>query len=165
MFQNPFLIQRRKQSGQKIPYEKRVFARSLTEMGLSTRKVANVVGISQNSVSCIGRDKDLDPNLVEQFKNLIVGRFYKKSHLALDQVTEENLSKLNAYQNILVAKISLDAARMAEGLPTHSVQIKTLAVKLTGDISELRKKREGLVATLGGVLTDLPPLSIKGEKK
>lgn len=156
---------RSKFRGKKIPWEKKLVARAMLEQGMSTRKVGELVGMSSNTASVIARDEDLSHDNLLHLKSTIAGRFYKKSHRALDFITDDSLSRMNAYQNVLIAKIGLDAARMAEGLPTSIVQTRTLAVRLNGDIDTLRKRKDTLLARLGGTSVDVHDTTAEGNTR
>lgn len=161
---DPLTHQKAQQKGKRIPFAKRLYARALLDAGMSTHKVGRVVGVSSNTASVIRRDPDLSPEIVQFFKNSIAGRFYKHAHKSLDFITDEKLEKMDAYRLTLTAKIGLDAARLAEGLPTQTVHVKSVAINLQGELKSLQKKREALLSALGGAVSELPtPTTIVKE--
>lgn len=136
-------------------HQKRLAIRALAESGLSEGKVAKIVGVAPSTVHAIKCDPDLSPDRIIQMKDLLPGKYYKLAHRAMDNISDEKLSAMNGYQLILTSKISADAGRMCEGLPTKTIQIRSMALNLSGDINDVRSRKEKLLRTLGGTTRDL----------
>lgn len=145
----------------RIGFTKRMGIRALADSGLSEGKVASIVGVAPSTVHAIKMDPDLSPEIITNLKDSIAGRFYKKAHLALNEISPEKLARVDPYRLMLISKIGVDAARLAEGLPTQIVQTKSLAVKLRGEITDLYKRKQEVLKSLGGTSRDLPSSNVK----
>lgn len=130
------------------------------EAGLSESKAAKLVGISSSTAHTIRVDPDLSPDNISRLKDILPGKYYKLAHRAMDNISDEKLSTMNGYQLILTSKISADAGRMCEGLPTKTIQVRSIAVNLSGELSALRSRRETLLATLGGTSHDVQDVQV-----
>lgn len=146
----------------KLPHQKRVMIRAALESGIPQRKVAELVGVGRTTVQSVWADPDLSPDNVAKLKDILPARFYKLAHRAIENVSDEKLKKMDGYRLTLTSKIAVDAARLSEGLPTKTIQIRSSAIHLQGDIRDLQNRKEKLLATLGGTLNDLhdvPPIT------
>lgn len=138
----------------KLPWRKRVAVRSMLEAGIPQKKVGELVGVARSTVQRIEADPELSPDNVQRFKDIAPARFYQKLHQTLDHLTPETFAKMNALQLSIAAKINLQAAREAEGLPSQTVLVKRVAVNLSGELKELQARKERLLASLGGTSVD-----------
>lgn len=149
----------------KTPHKKRVMVRAALEAGIRQRDVARLVGVSRSCVQTIAADPELSPDNVLRLKDIAPARFYTKLHKCLDAMTPETFSRMNALQLSIAAKVNLQAAREAEGLPSQTILVKRVALNLAGDMRSLQARKEKLLASLGGSLTDVQDVSPKGNGK
>lgn len=147
------------------PWRKRLVARAMIESGIPRREVAKTVGISTSTLQLISKDPELTPDNLLRAKDLIPGRFYQKVHKCLDHMTDDKFQRLNALQLSIAAKVNLQAAREAEGLPSHTIVVKRVAVNLAGELKDLQARKERLLSSLGGTSVDAQIVSPKGNGK
>lgn len=136
-----------KRRNTKTKWTDRLVAHSLMKNGMSTRKAAALVGVSQRTAVSIKNDPDLSPEMISQVKDSLPGMFYNLSKRAAGKISEEKLEKLDAYRLILTSKIAADAGRMCDGLPTRTVEVRSIALQVQGQLSSIRKRMQAL----GGV--------------
>lgn len=116
----------------------------------SIRTVAAQTGLAFETVRRLWKKEDLLPPAVESVKNNLRAKFYLISNFALDSITPEKFEKLDPYRAMLTAGISLDKARLIEGLSTENINFKSLSVTINAELNTLREKKDELLRALNG---------------
>ena len=133
----------------KLSFAQHVVARALLETGTRPEEVAESVGCSVTSAYRLGEEECLDASTVEKVKKILAGKFYILCHRALENLTPEKLAAASAYQLVGLAGLLYDKARLAEGLSTQNLAVRSVAVNLNADLQNLRTLKEKLFASLG----------------
>lgn len=139
----------------KLPHRKRVMVRAALESGIPQREVGKMLGVSRTAVQTIWADPELSPDNILKLKDILPGKFYHRANKCLDEMSTEKFARLNALQLSIAAKVNLQAAREAEGLPSQTVLVKRVAVNLKGELSELQARKEKLLDSLRGSSVDV----------
>lgn len=95
---------------------------ALRQAGLTTHEIARELKTSNSMVLTVGQRAFEDSKTVELVKKNLAGQFYINTRRALDNVSDSKLDAMNAYQLTMIAAISTDKARLAEGLATSRIE-------------------------------------------
>lgn len=117
------------------------------------RDVAIRYGVTLKAVKRIAHDDELrsilDPNLVKRRKETIEHLFYHRAVSAQEHVTEEKLQDSSALQLTTISAINFDKGRLAAGLSTENISVKSLVQDLSAQAKSLADRERELAKDLG----------------
>ena len=120
------------------PKAKAYAIRAMAESGASYKEMREATGAANETILAIKRADSFDPERVKRLKEGLAAKFYDKIDQSLDAITPEKLVTATAQQNMMVAAIGLDKARLIDGDPTARVEfVNSSDRELAGQIAEL----------------------------
>ncbi len=131
-------------NGRKLSISKRATIHALYSMGVPKAQIAREEKIARNTVYGVLLEEDYNDKVIAQIKKNFAASWYVNGKRALQHITNEKLDKSNAFQLTTIGAISIDKARLCEGLAT-------VRVDFVGEHDpELDAKIEGLEGELEG---------------
>ena len=134
-------------TGEKIPQALKTLVHTLRDQGQSYRVIHQQTHLAVNTIRAILRLDTPDPVQVDKVKKGLAAKFYVKTDQALDNISDEKLSDMSAYQLMGIASLGAEKARLIDGESTQNVDISTL----TCDLVELDKRLAEKQAHLRGI--------------
>ena len=134
--------------GKKIGLAERLTASAMVQAGIHPIEVGNTLGIGYGSVKTISEEDSLNPTIVSKIKSVLAGKFYLLSNFILDKITETKLEAMSAYQLVGMASMLYDKARLADGLSTQNLAVRTLAVGINADMKQVQEMKARLLASI-----------------
>lgn len=134
-----------KYTGESVPEPTKLAVVAMREAGMSLVEVAAKAGLSTNIVSAIERLYDPPKALIERYKKGMAGRLYRVASDAIEQIEPESLEFMSPYQNMGIAGLAIQNARLIEGQATEIIDMVSLNLTLV----EIRDKRAKLLEQLG----------------
>jgi glutamyl-tRNA reductase len=113
--------------------------------GLSYREIALRNGVSISTVSYVKNDPSIadinDPKVVELRKKAIANMFYFNVDRLLQSISDEDIKKMQPFQRFIASGMSLDKARLAEGLSTENISVKGVVATIASELEQMKKER------------------------
>jgi hypothetical protein len=128
--------------------------RAMWENGMSQKQIAILEGVSLSTVNLITKDdalKELDQNYVNRTKRLLSSRFYVMADKAIDKAGEnKRLDKMNSYQLAMIGAVSVDKARLMDGMSTENVSVRSLNDHIVSSQNELDTLKQAIMSKIDG---------------
>lgn len=128
--------------------------RAMLDHGMSGNQIAIMEGVSTSTIYSIRDDKnltDLNPKYVEKTRQLLASRFYVLADKAIEKAQEEDrIDKMNSYQLTMMGAVSVDKARLMDGMSTENVSVRTLNDQVNNSRNELESLKAAIMAKLDG---------------
>lgn len=134
---------------QTITTGKKIAIKAMLDQGMSQWQVAHIEQVSRATVNRIANDPELDnlrSDIVEKTKSMLSSRFYVLADRSIDKAMEEDrIDKLNSYQLTMMGAVSVDKARLMDGMSTENVSVRGLNGHLLKDAKELDNVKDMII--------------------
>ncbi len=146
-------------------FAKRIAIVEDIQAGLSWGLVRQKYGVGTDTIANLLKDPQLhdttNPHIVKIRRNNLANIFETIADYALSHVSEEKLSKMNAYQLVVIAAMSVDKTRLLQNLPTMNISVQGIVGDISKELMELKKKRLSL--DLASTSTHIRDAKFTGE--
>lgn len=118
------------------------------DAGISLRQIASSHFCSLDTVQRIRDDQELrelqNPSIVSHRKKALSNMNRFVADRMLSSITDEDISKINAYQRVVASSIAIDKARLLDNESTQNVSVRGLEGTILEDLNKLKEEIEGL---------------------
>lgn len=143
-----FSTMRRANKSLKVSYARRLGIAAIAQAGMSSKDIALSEGVSERTVCEIRSKEMFNPDTAAFARKNIANKFYNLVNIITDGISPAKIAAMSAYQLAGMAAMLYDKARLADGLSTQNLQMKSVAVNLNADLSEVRALKQKLLARL-----------------